>query len=289
MGRQTFAWFTQPPAVGDPRLSKAAGFLERNVVALAKTLDHAARADETARRRGLLQKLDPRAKCVGIFAWILAAAATSRLAVVGTIFALAVALAVLSAVPVRTSLGRVWTGVLVFTGSIALPALFLTPGAPVCRIPLLEWNVTAPGLLAATRLVGRAETTATLAALLVLTTPWTHLLKALRTLRVPKTAVVILGMTHRYLFLLLGLARDYFEARRSRQVGRLDNAQRRHAATATAGVLLGRSLALSDEVFMAMRARGFRGEVHLLQDARFRTRDGLALAAFVAVAALGLL
>ena len=54
-------------------------------------------------------------------------------------------------------------------------------------------------------------------------------------------------------------------------------------------MLLGRSLALSDEVFLAMRSRGFQGEVHLLQDAHFRPRDGVALAAFAAVAALGFL
>ena len=106
-------------------------------------------------------------------------------------------------------------------------------------------------------------------------------------LRVPRVAVVILGMTRRYIFLLLGLARDYFEARRSRQVGRLNLAQRRQVAAGTAGVLLGRSLALSGEVFLAMQSRGFRGEVHLLQPARFRVRDGVAVAGFTVVAALG--
>ena len=288
MGHGPFAG-PQPPAVGYPGLSRVAGIFERNVAALADTLDHAARADETARHHGWLQGLDPRVKIVGFFGWILLAAGTHRLAVVGALFALALALAAGSRIPLRASLGRIWTGVLIFTGAIALPALFLTPGASVGEIPVLHWHVTAPGLLAAARLVARAETTATLAALLVLTTPWAHLLKALRVLRMPRTAVVILGMTHRYLFLLLGLARDYFEARRSRQVGRLDGAQRRHVATATAGVLLGRSLALSDEVFLAMQSRGFRGEVHLLQDARPRPRDGVALAAFALVAALGLL
>ena len=264
-------------------MSKAAGFLERNVAALSDTLDHAARADETARRHGLLQRLDPRTKIVGLFAWILAAAGTRRLATVGVIFVLALALAALSRVPWRAGLWRVWTGVLVFTGPLAMPAVFLTPGPPV------GWHATAPGLWAAARLVARAETTATLAALLVLTTPWARLLQALRVLRVPRVVTVILGMTHRYIYLLLGLARDYFEARRSRQVGRLDPAGRRQVAAGTAGVLLGRSLALSGEVFLAMQSRGFRGEVYLLQAPRFRRRDLAALAAFVVVAALGVL
>ncbi len=267
-------------------MNKRAGFLERNVAALADTLDHAAHADETARRPGLMQGLDPRAKIVGLFALILVAAGTRRLVVVGAFFALAVVLAVCSRVSVRASLLPLWTGVLAFTGLVALPAVFLTSGPPLFN---LHWPVTASGALAAARLVARAETTATLAAILVLTTPWTGLLKALRILRVPRVAVVILGMTHRYIFLLLGLARDHFEARRSRQVGRLDRAQRRQIAAGTAGVLLGRSLALSSEVFLAMQSRGFRGEVHLLEPARFRLRDAVAAAGFLAVAALGLL
>ena len=270
-------------------MSTAAGFLERNVAALAGSLDHAARADETARRHGLLQGLDPRVKIVGLFGWILVAAGTRRLAVVAILFTLALALAVLSRVSLRRSLLRAWTGVLVFTGSVALPAVFLTPGPVVFVLPLLHWTVTATGTLAAARLVARAETTATLAAVLVLTPPWTHLLKALRILRVPRVAVVILGMTHRYIFLLLGLAREYFEARRSRQVGRLGRAQHRQIAVATAGVLLGRSLALSGEVFLAMQSRGFRGEVHLLQNSRFRTRDAAAMTGFAVVAAWCLL
>ncbi len=270
-------------------MSTNAGLLERNVAALADTLDQATHADETARRHGLMQGLDPRVKIVGVFALILVAAGTRRLAVVGAYFALAVALAALSRVSWRVSLLRVWIGVLAFTGLIALPAVFLTPGPALFALPVLGWHVTAPGALTAVRLVARAVTTATLAAVLVLTTPWAHLLKALRVLRVPRVAVVILGMTHRYIFLLLWLARDYFEARRSRQVGRLDRAQRRQVAAATAGVLLGRSLALSGEVFLAMQSRGFRGEVHLLQNFRFRARDAVALAGFAVVAVFGCL
>lgn len=270
-------------------MSTAAGFLERNVAALAETLDHAARADETARHAGVMQGLDPRMKIVGIFTWILVAASTRRLAVVGTLFTLALALGIFSRISLRKDLLRVWAGVLVFTGSIAVPAVFLTPGPALFVLPLLHWTGTATGTLAAARLLARAETTATLAALLVLTTPWAHLLKALRVLRVPRVAVVILGMTHRYIFLLLGLARDYFEGRRSRQVGRLDPAQHRQIAVATAGVLLGRSLALSSEVFLAMQSRGFRGEVHLLQNTSFRARDGVAIALFAVVAVLCLM
>ena len=50
-------------------------------------------------------------------------------------------------------------------------------------------------------------------------------------------------------------------------------------------MLLTRSLQLSGEVYQAMQSRGFRGEVHVLDDFRMRGADWLALASFVAIAA----
>src|SRR5208283_2513680 len=136
-------------------------------------------------------------------------------------------------------LARAWGGAFALTGALAAPALFLTPGAR------LGWGVTWQGLRAAAYLVLRAETAVTLALVLVLTTPWTHLLKALRVFRVPVVLVVVLGMTSRYILLLAETAREMFESRESRLVGRLSGAEARHVTLASAGVLLSKSMALS--------------------------------------------
>jgi energy-coupling factor transporter transmembrane protein EcfT len=63
---------------------------------------------------------------------------------------------------------------------------------------------------------------------------------------------------------------------------------RRRLAAASAGVLLGKTLQVSGEVHMAMQARGFRGEVRLLNELQMRTYDWLRLAAFVGTATLAL-
>jgi energy-coupling factor transporter transmembrane protein EcfT len=135
----------------------------------------------------------------------------------------------------------------------------------------------------ATFLLLRVLAASTFAFLLVFTTPWPQVLKALRVLRVPALAVVALGMTYRYILLLLRAAHSLFEARRSRTVGKLGWRDRSHLATSGAGVLLERSIGLADGVYMAMLSRGFRGEVHLLHEFRMRARDWAALAAFTAV------
>ena len=264
---------------------RANRFLERSVHGFLRVLEHTLESEELTRRAGFLQGLDPRVKLAGILALIVAAAAARRFAVIAALFAFALVLAVSSQVPLRTLALRIWIGAFAFTGLIAVPALFLTPGRVVGRLPLVGWPLTEQGIRGALYLVSRVETTATLSMLLVLCTPWNHVLKALRVLRVPVLLVVILGMTYRYILLMIGTAREMFEARRSRLVGRLEAAESRRLAVATAGVLLGKSMQLSSDVYLAMQSRGFRGEVYVLDEFSMRLRDWNCLALFLTLAA----
>lgn len=270
-----------------PRARKRrASFVERTINSLAEAMERALYAEEIARADGLLQPLDPRVKVVGLLALVVAAALARNILTILGLFAFALALALLSRVSLRTLATRVWLGALLFTGMLALPAIFITPGQAVYHLPLLGWPITAQGLGAATYLITRVETAATFSLLLILCTPWTHVLKALRVLRAPVVFVVILGMTYRYIFLMLQTAQDMFESRQSRMVGALEGADRRRLAGASVGVLLSKSMQLSSDVYMAMLSRGFRGEVYTLDDFRMRTRDWVALAGLLGAAAL---
>ena len=84
--------------------------------------------------------------------------------------------------------------------------------------------------------------------------------------------VAILGMTYRYMFLFLATARDMFESRETRMVGVLEPADRRRLAAASAGVLLGKTMQVSGDVQLAMQARGFRGEIRLLDELQMRSQ-----------------
>jgi cobalt/nickel transport system permease protein len=262
------------------------GFLESLAQGLARAMEHALDAEAMAARKGFLQGLDPRAKLVALGALIVATTLVATLTSLAALFLLAVVLAALSGITLARLGKQVWLSVLLFTGVIALPALVIVPGVPVLQIPALGWTVTLQGLRSAAFLVGRAETAATFALLLVLTTPWPHVLKALRAVGVPVIVVAVLGMTHRYIFVLLQTAMQMFEARRSRIVGPMTAAERRRLVAASAGVLLGKTLQLSTEVHLAMIARGYRGEVRLLDDFRTRPRDWAALLPALAIPAL---
>jgi len=261
-------------------------FIERTLASLLRASEYASAAEHSAEARGLLQRVDPRVKVVGLILLVIVVAASRHLVVIGALFAFALALALSSRISVGKLASWVWSPVLIFTGAIALPAIVLTPGHAVAALGGLA--ITAQGLRSAAYLLSRAETAATLSALLVLTTPWPWVLKALRVLKCPTVLVAILGMTYRYVFEILRTALDMFESRRSRTVGSLSPAENRRLAASAVGVLLSKSVHLSGDVHLAMQSRGFRGEVHVLPDFRARAADWCWLAGFVFLAAAAL-
>jgi cobalt/nickel transport system permease protein len=267
--------------VSQIHLRQSRSFVERTIFNLSTGLSFATFAEDAARSDALMQGIDPRVKVVGALAMIVAVALTHCLAAIAITFAFAAVLASLSRISPFTLARLVWTPVLIFTGCIALPAVFLTPGDPVHS----GWPITSQGLRTAGFLLLRAETAVTASTLMVLTTRWAHILKALRVLRLPVVFVVILGMTYRYLFVILQTALDMFESRESRTVGVLEGPDRRRLATATVGVLLSKSYHLSNDVHLAMQSRGFRGEVFILDEFEARRADWYWLLLFFAAAA----
>jgi cobalt/nickel transport system permease protein len=266
--------------VSQIHLTRSRSFIERTIFNLSLGMNFAALAEDSARSGGVLQRADPRVKVTGMLAMIIAVAVTHSLRAIAVLFLLAIVLGIASRISPFHLARWVWTPVFLFTGCLALPAIFLTPGEPI------GLHITSQGVRTASLLLLRAEAAVSLSTLLVLTTRWAHILKALRVLQVPVVLVVILGMTYRYLFVILQTALDMFESRESRTVGVLAGPDGRRLATATVGVLLSKSYQLSTDVHLAMQSRGFRGEVYLLDDFEMRRADWGWLTFFFAVSAV---
>ena len=104
---------------------------------------------------------------------------------------------------------------------------------------------------------------------------------------VPTVIILVLSMAYRYLFHLLTSVEDMYTARRSRTVGTdADIRSSRRFVAGSAGALFGKAYALSEEVHMAMVARGYTGNVRTLTTPRVRRTDGVWCAACCVVAAL---
>ena len=238
------------------RRTRRSGFVERTLVDINHTLEQSLFAEKIARQPGLLQGLDGRLKIIALLMLLLAVSLSHQIWIIVALYFLTLGMAFFSRVPLGFFVKRVWLFIPFFTGIIALPALFITPGPVLTHLPL-GVVITATGVQTALFLLLRVGTSVSFGVLLILTTPWNSVLKALKVLYLPDVVVLMLGMTYRYIYLLLRTANDIFLARQSRSVGRLSGTDERRMVGAAAGVLLSRSLQMSGEVYLAMQSRGF--------------------------------
>ncbi len=95
----------------------------------------------------------------------------------------------------------------------------------------------------------------------MMTTPLAEILKSLRILKVPSLFIMIIEMTYRYLLLLIAVSIEMFEARSLRTVGEIPGKWQRAQVGSSIAALFSRSMALSEEVFQAMCARCYTGEI----------------------------
>jgi cobalt/nickel transport system permease protein len=133
--------------------------------------------------------------------------------------------------------------------------------------------MTEQGISAALTLVGRVATSMSFILLLTLTTPWADLLKALRLVRIPQIYVQTLGMALRYLMLLSQLVREMHIAKKSRTIRPEKTKAEQRWIAGQVGTLFQRSMQFSFEVHRAMVARGYQGEVRILNVFHLQKKD----------------
>ncbi len=269
-------------------------YIEKTLTNGADLLRQVMFSDDTSAQHGLLQRIDPRVKIVTLFGLLLFGASLHTVTALIVLYAATLVLASGSALPIGFFIKRVWLFVPIFTGIVLIPAtLSVVTGGDVI-VTLWHWHgaaegITRQGLMSALLVVARVASSISVVVLLTLTTPWTRLLAALRTLGVPRMFILIIGMAYRYLFLLLATVTDMYQARKARTVGaEKHDKHARRFVFATAGAMLGKAMAMSEEVHQAMVARGYRGDVKVLAHPR-PSRSDLYFAIAVAVFGVALL
>lgn len=280
-----------------PRL----GHIEKTLSGISSFFARSLFREETARRPGLLQGVDPRAKLVATVLYLVSVS-TARTTGALVAHALLPVLAVLlSRIRPSEFLGAGFLFALVFSLLMAAPATLSVFRDGTIVLPLLrldaEWRlgpfvlprvvgITREGLLSAATLLLRVLSSVSAALWLTLTTRWADLLRALRFFRLPPIIVQVAGMTVRYLYAHLRQAEDVHLGKKSRTVCRGKIASEQAWAGSRIAHSWERSLHLMDEVNAAMKARGFAGEAKFPAGARFRGREW-ALIVFVVISCLG--
>ena len=268
-------------------LTKTLGDIQKII---AEDMHHAG----TAARPGLLQPVEPRVKVAGLGLLLVAVALTASLTALALFHGLLFVVALACGIGARAYLARTVVPAAVFAGVAVLPAVFswVTPGEPLFFVyqgvgPLAlppDLAVTRQGLTAAVMVFGRAAASLGLVTLLVKTTRWPVITKALQSLGIPAVFVAVLDLTYRYLFLFLLLLTDYLLGRRSRLVGREAPVSRLEWVGGTLAGFLRMAGEYSKEIAAAMQARGYNGESRMTIAGRPGGREAVFLAAVLVIA-----
>jgi cobalt/nickel transport system permease protein len=259
---------------------------------MARTLEEVFFSEEYAKKKGIVQSIDPRVKLVILMMLLIVLSFMQDIQALVVIYLLVLVLTWISKIELSLVIKRVWLTVALFSLLVVIPAMLniVTPGDPIftllrfdsphqvgyLKIPQ-EITITRQGLAGVTLFVLRVTVSVTLVLVVTLTTRWTELLKAIAVFRIPQIFILVLGMTYRYIFLLIRIVQNMFLAKKSRMIKMGTTGEEQAWVASRIGLLLKKSFKLSDDVYSAMRSRGFTGEAKSYDTFSLRPADFVAL------------
>lgn len=199
-------------------------------------------SDDIAKSDGLLQSVGPVLKIALLILLLLAVCFAKTLPVLIGLYAFSLVLAVSSGINLVFFLKRVWVFIPLFTAVIAIPAVF------------------TQGLYTAALFVLRVATCVSFVVLITVTTEHSRLLKALGSIGVPAIFVAVLDMAYRYIFLFIKTFEEMHLGLKGRLTEGFKGARGGHWVASRIAFLFRRSLRMSEEVYMAMIARGYNDQ-----------------------------
>jgi cobalt/nickel transport system permease protein len=217
-------------------------FLERSLKGALDFFKEAIFSDEIARLPGLLQAIDERVKIIALIMGLLAISFARSLGLLAALYAATIILAAASRVHIGYFLKRVWVFIPIFTLVIAIPAVFIQ-----------GWH-------ASTVFVMRVATSVSWVVLMTVTTRHAKLLKALASIGIPAIFIQVLDMTYRYIFFFIRVFEDMHTSLKARLVRRMAIRDSHSWIGSRISYLFKRSMKMSEEVYMAMLARGYTGD-----------------------------
>ncbi|OPY88518.1 MAG: Nickel transport protein NikQ [Syntrophus sp. PtaU1.Bin208] len=278
----------QPPYTAE---SAATGsrttFLDKSLASFAALIKTTCVQWDTARRNGFFQKLDARAKVFFLpFFVVLVSIKQSLLPEAGIALFICL-LAGLSRLDLISFYRRVLFLSFIFGFLVALPSCLNVIISGEVILPLMHFSekrcfwiwcipetvgVTRQGLEGVLMLTLRVFNSLSLSFLVIYTTPFSEMIRALKSLKVPDPFLMIVALSYQYIFIFTKTLEDLHLARKSKVIKR-DSGEARNWVAGRMAFLLRKTKGRCEEVFSAMLARGFSGEVQLYTPRRIKRAD----------------
>jgi energy-coupling factor transporter transmembrane protein EcfT len=146
-------------------------------------------------------------------------------------------------------------------------------------------GITEEGIAILSLLTLRVLNSLSISFLILYTTPFADIIKALKVIKVPDTFLIIISMTYKYIFTFAHIVSDMHLAKKARLAGVTGRKEARKWIAGRIAFVFKKTQIECDEVFKAMMSRGFSGEIRLYH---YRQITGREWATGLCLIALGI-
>jgi cobalt/nickel transport system permease protein len=275
-----------PPAKGGGKVSLS--YLDKGVESFAGVLKEGYAQWESASGKGFFYELDTRIKVVFWLFFILVVSLKKDILPELGIFLTVFVILLSSRVNLLAFYKKVFLLGFVFGFLISLPSSLnmITHGKVIFPVIILPktfdfWRYHIPGVIGFTAegvsvvsiLTLRVINSLSLSFLILYTTPFPEIIKALKVLKIPDAFLIIISLTYKYIFIFARIVSDMHLAKKSRLAGVVKSAEARTWIAGRIAFIFKKTQLKCDEVFKAMIGRGFSGEIKLYRYQKIRGRD----------------
>jgi len=266
-------------------------FIEKGINHLAGVIKRGYVFWELSSPDGFFQKIDARVKVLFLLFLVITISLKRDFLSQIYIWVFIFVLVLLSRLNILTFYRRVLFYGFIFGFLIALPSAFnvITKGEVV--LPLLklskpyhfwvyhipaEIGITKEGIHGVMRLTMRVIDSLSVSFLVLYTTPFPEMMKALKVLKIPDSFLVIITLCYKYIFIFSKSVEDIFMAKKSRMIREEGNTETREWIVGRLVFIFRKSQMRCEEVFMAMIGRGFSDTIRLYGFRKMRPADWFA-------------
>jgi len=275
-----------PPKRGGGRINTS--YIDKGIESFAGILKEWYTQWESASKTGFFYELDTRIKVVfWLFLIIVVSLKKEILPELGIFFTV-FTLVVLSRVNLIDFYKKIFLLGFIFGFLISLPASLnvIAHGKVLFPIVTLSrsydfWvyhipeviGFTIEGVSVVAILTLRVLNSLSVSFLILYTTPFPEIIKALKVLKVPDAFLIIISLTYKYIFIFAHIVADMHLAKKSRLAGAVKMAEARNWIAGRTAFIFKKTQLECDDVFKAMIGRGFSGEIKLYQYQKITGRD----------------
>jgi cobalt/nickel transport system permease protein len=275
-----------PPKRGGGKINMS--YIDKGIESFAGILKQWYTQWELASKNGLFHELDTRIKMVFWLFFIVVISFKKEILPELGIFLTVFALLLLSRINLVNFYKKIFLLGFIFGFLISLPSSLnvITRGEvffPVITLPKAYdfWMYHIPEVIGFTRegfsvvalLTLRVLNSLSISFLILYTTPFPEIIKALKVLKVPDAFLIIISLTYKYIFIFARIVTDMHLAKKSRLIGAVNRAEARNWVAGRMAFIFRKTQLKCDDVFKAMVGKGFSGEIRLYQYQTIRGRD----------------